>query len=72
MQRIIDLDAVTTKAVQAALAVVDEAMAGTTKKTAGPCGDELAYGIHRLIEAAILEHMESDQAPAGVSVAHSV
>jgi hypothetical protein len=66
--KILDIDEVTTEAVNAALAVVDRATLKTGKRSQGPLGDDLAYQLHRAIETAIREHMNSELAPVGVAV----
>lgn len=67
MKKTISIDEVTTEAVRAALAVLDEATDRTSKRSAGPMGDELAYALHRTIEKAMKEHFEHpDFAPAFV------
>lgn len=66
----IDVDELTEKATHAALDVIDGALDRHTKKAVGPCGDKLAYGIHRMIEAALIELAESSDAPEGVEFAY--
>ncbi len=65
----INIDDVTREAVKAALAVIDEATDGASKVSACPCGDPLAFKLHKLIEAAITEHMaHPDYGPAFVLI----
>lgn len=64
----IKLEDVTSEAVQAALDVLDTALANTSKKSYGPCGDTLAYKLHGIIKSAIEDHFESDYAPAFISL----
>lgn len=47
----------TTNAVTAALNVIDQHFDNATKSSANPCGDQLAYDLHTLIEQAITEHV---------------
>lgn len=52
----IEIEEVTTQAVQAALAVIDEATDGTSKQSNGPAGDKLAGELHELISEAVRKH----------------
>lgn len=50
-------DDITTDAVMAALAVIDEAIPGA-KRSGGPLGDHLAGKLHQLIEPLINQHWQ--------------
>jgi 3'-phosphoadenosine 5'-phosphosulfate (PAPS) 3'-phosphatase len=50
------LEDVTQEAVQAALKVIDDATCGTSNKSSGSCGDQLAYKLHELILDALRQH----------------
>ena len=63
----INIEDVTTKAVHAALDIIDEAVDKTSRRSPGPCGDELAYVLHETIKTALIKHMaHPDLAPAFV------
>ncbi len=65
--RTINIEDVTTKAVRAALDLVDAAADKTSNKSDGPCGDALAYKLHETINAALHAHFSHpDVAPAFV------
>ena len=48
------IEDVATKATWAALAVIDKATDNKGKKSEGPLGNSLAFGIHDLIEKALI------------------
>jgi hypothetical protein len=58
-----NLDDVIHKAVSASLAVIDEATKNATRKSSGPCGDELAGKLHETIEKALKEHLQVGSIP---------
>lgn len=63
----VDLDEVTRNAVNAALAVIDEAADGTCRRSDGPCGDALAGTLDDIIRKAVKAHFDHpDYAPAFV------
>ena len=63
----ISVEETTRSAVLAALDVIDEATDNTSKKSESPCGDSLAFKLHKLIEQALTEHMKHrDYGPAFV------
>jgi hypothetical protein len=67
MTKTVNIEDVTTKAVRAALDIVDEAADKTSNKSDGPCGDVLAYKLHETINAALHAHFSHpDLAPAFV------
>lgn len=62
--RTLSIEVIATQATNAALSVIDKSLDGTTKKSAGECGDKLAATLFAAIKKAIVAHAESDQAPA--------
>lgn len=63
MTKLIDIEELSRKATQAALDVLDNELSNTSKQAAGPCGDDLAFMLDKIIREAIEKHMTSDLAP---------
>lgn len=63
------INELTRKAVQAALAVIDAAQLKNptghvgTRRSTGPCGDRLAAALHNVIEPAITEQVNGPRPP---------
>lgn len=55
----VDSQEVARNATLAALDVIDAALHGGSKKSSGPCGDELAFSLDKLIKAAIDKHLDN-------------
>lgn len=66
------IDALTRRAVSAALAEIDSETCNETKRSAGPCGDALASNLHRVIEQALIDMEAHKAAVRGMIAAKSI